>query len=83
MGVQREGGFSNYITMPLERIYDGKGLNPKLLAMVEPFCISYHGIKRADVQPGDKVLVVGAGTPEREIRRQHGDPDLSGFPAWR
>ena len=62
MGVQREGGFSNYITMPLGRIYDGKGLDPKLLAMVEPFCISYHGIKRADVQPGDKVLVVGAGT---------------------
>lgn len=62
MGVQREGGFSNYITMPLERIYAGKGLDPKLLAMVEPFCISYHGIKRADVQPGDKVLIVGAGT---------------------
>lgn len=40
MGVQREGGFSNYITMPLERIYAGKGLDPKLLAMVEPFCIS-------------------------------------------
>ena len=26
MGVQREGGFAEYITMPIERIYDGKGL---------------------------------------------------------
>ena len=62
MGVQREGAFSEYITMPLERIYDGKGLDPKVLAVVEPLCISYHGVKRADVKAGDKVLIVGAGT---------------------
>lgn len=62
MGVQREGAFSEYITMPIERIYDGKGLPPKTLALIEPFCISYHGVSRADVQRGDKVLVIGAGT---------------------
>lgn len=62
MGVQREGAFAEYITMPVERIYDGKGLDPKTLALIEPFCISYHGVSRADVKPGDKVLVVGAGT---------------------
>lgn len=62
MGVQREGAFSEYITMPIERIYDGKGLPPKALALIEPFCISYHGVSRADVQMGDKVLVIGAGT---------------------
>ena len=48
--------------MPVERIYDGNGLDPKLLALVEPFCISYHGVKRAAVKRGEKVLVVGAGT---------------------
>ena len=62
MGVQREGAFAEYITMPIERIYDGKGLNPKVLALIEPFCISYHGVSRADVMPGERVLVVGAGT---------------------
>lgn len=62
MGVQREGAFSEYITMPVERIYDGKGLPAKTLALIEPFCISYHGVSRADVKPGDKVLVIGAGT---------------------
>ena len=30
MGCQRDGAFRQYITMPVERIYDGKGLNPKL-----------------------------------------------------
>lgn len=62
MGCQRDGAFCEYISMPLERIYDGKGLAPKTLAAIEPFCISYHGVQRAGIKPGDKVLVVGAGT---------------------
>lgn len=62
LGAQRDGVFSEYITMPVERIYDGRGLSPRQLALIEPFCISYHGVSRANVQPGDKVLIVGAGT---------------------
>ena len=62
MGCQRDGAFQEYITMPEERVYDGKGLDPMLLAAIEPFCISYHGVSRAEVKPGDKVLVIGAGT---------------------
>ena len=62
MGAQRDGVFREYITMPVERIYDGKGLSPRQLALIEPFCISYHGVSRAAVQKGEKVLVVGAGT---------------------
>lgn len=61
MGVQRDGAFREYITMPVERIYDGKGLSAKELALVEPFTISYHALHRAPVKKGDKVLVVGAG----------------------
>lgn len=61
MGVQREGAFSEYLTMPIERVYDGQGLDPKTLALVEPFCISYHGVKRANVGEKDTVLVIGAG----------------------
>lgn len=62
LGAQRDGAFSEYITMPVERIYDGKGLSPKQLALIEPFCISYHGVSRANVTEKDKVLVIGAGT---------------------
>lgn len=62
MGCQRDGAFCQYITMPLDRIYPGKGLSPKVLAAIEPFCISYHGVQQAHIQPGQKVLVVGAGT---------------------
>ena len=42
-------------------MYDGKGMDAKTLAAIEPFCISYHGVSRADVKEGDRVLVVGAG----------------------
>ena len=62
LGCQRDGAFCEYIAMPVERIYDGKGLSPKVLAAIEPFCISYHGVQRAGVKSGDKVLVVGGGT---------------------
>ena len=61
MGVQREGAFSDYLTMPVGRLYDGQGIDPKELALIEPFCISCHGVSRASVKPGDKVLVFGAG----------------------
>lgn len=62
LGCQRDGAFCEYFTIPVERCYDGKGMDPKLLAAIEPFCISYHGISRAHVKKGEKVLIVGAGT---------------------
>ncbi|GHV42709.1 theronine dehydrogenase-like Zn-dependent dehydrogenase [Spirochaetia bacterium] len=62
MGVQREGAFSEYFTMPLERLYPGRGLDTKTLALIEPFCISYHGVGQGNIQKGDRVLIVGAGT---------------------
>lgn len=61
MGVQRDGSFSEYITMPIERIYDGHGLSAGELALVEPFTISYHALHRAKIKEGSRVLVVGAG----------------------
>ncbi|MCR5671694.1 MAG: zinc-binding alcohol dehydrogenase family protein [Butyrivibrio sp.] len=61
MGVQRDGSFREYIVMPIERIYKGKNLSAKELALVEPFTIGWHALNRTEVKPSDKVLVVGAG----------------------
>lgn len=61
LGVQRDGSFAEYITVPIPRIMDGKGLPADLLALVEPFSISYHAVKRGGLSDQDKVLVVGAG----------------------
>ena len=62
MGAQRDGAFCQYITMPVERLFKSEGLSPKHLALVEPFCIGYHGIRRAEREKDDRVLVIGAGT---------------------
>ena len=61
MGVQRDGSFREYIVMPIERIYEGKGLSAQELALVEPFTIGWHALSRTEIKPTDRVLVVGAG----------------------
>ena len=61
MGVQRDGAFCEYIAMPVERIYDGKGLTAQELALIEPFSISQHAVSRAEIKETDNVLVIGAG----------------------
>ncbi len=61
MGVQRDGAFCEYIAMPVERIYKGKGLSAEELALIEPFSISQHAISRAEIKKTDNVLVIGAG----------------------
>ena len=61
MGVQRDGAFCEYIAMPVERIYDGKGLSAEELALIEPFSISQHAVSRAVIRESDTVLVIGAG----------------------
>ncbi|WP_319558985.1 zinc-binding alcohol dehydrogenase family protein [Marispirochaeta sp.] len=62
MGAQRDGSYGEFFVMPIERIYDGKGLPAKTLALIEPLCISFHGTRRASIKPGEKVLVIGSGT---------------------
>ncbi len=61
MGVQRDGAFCEYIAMPVERIYGGKGLSAEELALIEPFSISQHAVSRAAIRESDTVLVIGAG----------------------
>ncbi len=61
MGVQRDGAFCEYIAMPVERIFDGKGLSAQELALIEPFSISQHAVSRAEIKETDDVLVIGAG----------------------
>ena len=61
MGVQRDGAFCEYISMPVERIYEGKGLSAEEFALIEPFSISQHAVSRCTIKENDNVLVIGAG----------------------
>lgn len=62
-GVQMDGAFRDYITVPAKQLYrmpDNIDLNHAALA--EPFSIAANIIARADVQSGESVLVIGSGT---------------------
>ena len=61
IGVHRDGGFSEYLCVPQQNILLAEGIAPEAVALIEPFAISAHAVRRAAVQPGETVLVVGAG----------------------
>ena len=60
-GVHIDGGMVDYYSIPSRLLVHSNGLDLTELAMVEPMAIGAHGIRRADVQPGEFVLVIGAG----------------------
>ncbi len=60
-GVHTDGGMREYIVVEDRYILPGKGLSADELALVEPLSIAAHGLRRADLKPGEKVLVMGAG----------------------
>jgi threonine dehydrogenase-like Zn-dependent dehydrogenase len=60
-GVHTDGGMAEYLQVPSHLLVHGEGLSFDELALVEPLAIGAHGVRRADVKPGEFVLVIGAG----------------------
>jgi len=60
-GVHIDGGMVDYYSIPSRLLVHSNGLDLTDLALVEPMAIGAHGIRRADIQPGEFVLVTGAG----------------------
>ncbi|SFC15576.1 Threonine dehydrogenase [Parapedobacter composti] len=60
-GVHVDGAMAEYFVVPDRALIQGRGLTADQLALVEPFAIGAHGVRRAGVGPGEYVLVVGAG----------------------
>ncbi|AUD01557.1 zinc-binding alcohol dehydrogenase family protein [Spirosoma pollinicola] len=61
LGVHIDGGMVEYLSVPSYSLVHGNGLSHDELALVEPLAIGAHGVRRAAIQPGEHVLVVGAG----------------------
>ncbi|TDE17317.1 zinc-binding alcohol dehydrogenase family protein [Dyadobacter psychrotolerans] len=60
-GVHVDGGMSEYISVPSDKLVHAEGLSFEELALVEPLAIGAHAVSRADVTAMDTVLVIGAG----------------------
>lgn len=60
-GVHVDGGMVEYLSVPSSSLLHSEGLTVDELALVEPFAIGAHGVRRAAIEPGEFVLVIGAG----------------------
>ncbi|WP_461453349.1 zinc-binding alcohol dehydrogenase family protein [Mucilaginibacter sp.] len=60
-GVHVDGGMAEYLQVPSRLLVKSQGLSFDELALTEPLAIGAHGVRRAGVQSGEFVLVIGAG----------------------
>ncbi len=60
-GVHEDGGMQEFVSLPVSSLVKKEGLGLDQLALAEPFAIGAHGVRRAGVESGQFVLVIGAG----------------------
>ena len=61
LGVHVDGGLQDLLTVPADHLLRADGLSLDQMAMVENQSIGAHAVRRAQIQPGETALVVGAG----------------------
>lgn len=61
IGVHGDGGMAEEIVLPAENLYKAEGLSLRDAAMVEFLAIGAHAVRRTQLLPGARVLVVGGG----------------------
>ncbi|MBA2375808.1 MAG: zinc-binding dehydrogenase [Actinomycetota bacterium] len=63
VGLSRDGGMAEYAVAPARHLVGTPdGLDLSVAALAEPLAVSVHAVNvRADIRPGDKVVVSGPG----------------------
>jgi len=61
LGVQQDGAMTDRIAVPWRNVLAAPTLSHHALALVEPLSIGFHAVERAEIQPGDRVAVLGCG----------------------
>ena len=61
LGVQQDGGLSEFLVLPAEKIILNATLEPSRLALVEPLSVGFHAVARGAVDTNDTVVVLGCG----------------------
>ena len=61
LGVHTDGGMRPRFKVPARKLHKAKSLTMEQLALVETLAIGCHAVARCAPQPGENVLVIGAG----------------------
>jgi len=61
IGVHSDGGFADWLAAPEDNLIDAEGVSLDEAAMAEFLAIGAHAALRGAIEPGQKVVVVGAG----------------------
>ena len=61
LGVMCDGGMCERMILPTRKLHLSRKLTFEQLALVETLAIGCHAINRANPQPGENLLVIGAG----------------------
>lgn len=61
LGVHADGGMRERICVPVGNLIGTSGLTLDQSAVIEPLAIGAHAVRRAELQTGETVLVIGAG----------------------
>ena len=62
-GITLNGGLAEYAVLPAQSLYRlPHGVTTRQGALAEPLAVALHGVNRSELQSGDRVFVMGAGT---------------------
>lgn len=61
LGVHIDGGMREMMVVPVAKLHRSRSLSVDQLALVEMLTIGAHATRRAQLAPGENVLVIGAG----------------------
>lgn len=60
-GVHHDGGMREVVSVPLDKLHHAPNVPAEHLALVEMLSIGAHATRRAKLEQGENVLVIGAG----------------------
>jgi 2-desacetyl-2-hydroxyethyl bacteriochlorophyllide A dehydrogenase len=62
LGVETDGGFADYFTAPLHRLYrTPEHTDLREAALAEPLAVAVHAVNTGNPRPGDCGVIIGAG----------------------
>jgi alcohol dehydrogenase len=61
LGVMMDGGMTERMILPGRKLHPANKLTLEQCALVETLAIGCHAVNRGNLQPGDNVLIIGAG----------------------